>query len=251
MLNFLRKLRRNNMNGKYLKYAAGEILLVVVGILIALSINNWNDKRIDSHKEKAYLTDLQKDLENQRYFFQSTIGKIESQIRTIQDLLAAYQIDQTFEKIDSLNQKFNSLLLNSNLTVIRTTFSELESNGQLQLIKDRALRSNIVLYYQLTESINDAIDNNNEMVIYEHVFPVLQSMISLDLGALGIDSAGDFRVSDQADDMLKKKLRNDDKEFRVLNALRLKLLVLNNHLESIQVALAVSSQRSDDILKQI
>lgn len=43
MLNFLRRLRRNNMNSKYLKYALGEIVLVVIGILIALSINNANE----------------------------------------------------------------------------------------------------------------------------------------------------------------------------------------------------------------
>ncbi|MBO3700254.1 DUF6090 family protein [Roseivirga sp. E12] len=44
MLNFLRKLRSKEMSStRYLKYALGEILLVVIGILIALSINNWNE----------------------------------------------------------------------------------------------------------------------------------------------------------------------------------------------------------------
>lgn len=58
MLNFLRKLRRtemNNNNGKYLKYAFGEIVLVVIGILIALSLNNWNDNNKALQKEKALL----------------------------------------------------------------------------------------------------------------------------------------------------------------------------------------------------
>ena len=46
MINFFRKIRYNlieqNKTGKYLKYAIGEIVLVAIGILIALSINNWN-----------------------------------------------------------------------------------------------------------------------------------------------------------------------------------------------------------------
>ena len=50
MIKFFRKIRQNllleNKTGKYFKYAIGEILLVVIGILIALSINNWNTKKI-------------------------------------------------------------------------------------------------------------------------------------------------------------------------------------------------------------
>jgi hypothetical protein len=49
MINFFRKIRKNllmeNKTGKYFKYAIGEIILVVIGILIALSINNWNENR--------------------------------------------------------------------------------------------------------------------------------------------------------------------------------------------------------------
>lgn len=49
MIKFFRKIRQNllmeNKNWKYLKYAFGEIILVVIGILIALQINNWNDER--------------------------------------------------------------------------------------------------------------------------------------------------------------------------------------------------------------
>lgn len=47
--------------GKYFKYAIGEILLVVIGILIALQINTWNTKRLDSLKEKAILKELHKE----------------------------------------------------------------------------------------------------------------------------------------------------------------------------------------------
>ena len=54
-----------NKAGKYLKYAFGEIVLVVVGILIALSINNWNDNRKNNNLKKTYVKNLIFDLENQ------------------------------------------------------------------------------------------------------------------------------------------------------------------------------------------
>ena len=53
-----------NKTGKYLKYAIGEIVLVVIGILIALSINNWNEKQKSETKTKDYYVQLLDDLNN-------------------------------------------------------------------------------------------------------------------------------------------------------------------------------------------
>jgi sensor domain CHASE-containing protein len=49
---------------KYFKYAIGEIILVVIGILIALSINNWNEKNKAKEKETHALNEIISDLEN-------------------------------------------------------------------------------------------------------------------------------------------------------------------------------------------
>ena len=67
MLPFLRKLRKNllaeNRMTRYLLYALGEILLVVIGILLALQVNNWNEERKFRAQQAGLLTDLTKDLE--------------------------------------------------------------------------------------------------------------------------------------------------------------------------------------------
>ena len=68
MIKFFRKIRQNllmeNKTGKYLKYAIGEIILVVIGILIALQINNWNEKwKINSEIDLVF-TALQSELES-------------------------------------------------------------------------------------------------------------------------------------------------------------------------------------------
>ena len=66
MLTFLRKIRRSLIASgaaqKYLLYAIGEVLLVVIGILIALQINAWNNNRIDKHLEKQILARIVQDL---------------------------------------------------------------------------------------------------------------------------------------------------------------------------------------------
>jgi len=66
MLHFFRKIRHdliaNNKSFKYFKYAIGEIVLVVIGILIALSINNWNEEKKSDEKTKILFAEVQKEL---------------------------------------------------------------------------------------------------------------------------------------------------------------------------------------------
>jgi hypothetical protein len=67
MINFFRKIRQNslmekNKTGKYFKYAIGEIVLVVIGILIALTINNWNESRKGDIRLNAGLQELKSEL---------------------------------------------------------------------------------------------------------------------------------------------------------------------------------------------
>ena len=65
MIKFFRKIRYNlmseNKTAKYFKYAIGEIILVVIGILIALQINNWNEKQKDIEKEQQILLSLREE----------------------------------------------------------------------------------------------------------------------------------------------------------------------------------------------
>ncbi|MEP0134296.1 MAG: DUF6090 family protein [Eudoraea sp.] len=67
MINFFRKIRKqladDNQFFKYSRYAIGEILLVVIGILIALQINNWNEQRKTINKEKRYIRSIYQDLQ--------------------------------------------------------------------------------------------------------------------------------------------------------------------------------------------
>ena len=67
MIKFFRRIRYNlmekNKTGKYLKYALGEIILVVIGILIALAISNWNSHRIENNRNRKLLVKLSKELD--------------------------------------------------------------------------------------------------------------------------------------------------------------------------------------------
>jgi hypothetical protein len=68
MIKLFRNIRQNLLaegkTTKYFKYAIGEIVLVVIGILIALSINNWNESRKSEKSTKVYIERLIEDLKS-------------------------------------------------------------------------------------------------------------------------------------------------------------------------------------------
>ena len=76
-----------NKKGKYLKYAIGEIILVVIGILIALQINNWNENRKLKNNEKIILTDLIEDLKLDYNAFNEDTKQLEKQLKLVDELI--------------------------------------------------------------------------------------------------------------------------------------------------------------------
>ncbi len=139
---------KENKTTKYLLYAIGEIVLVVIGILIALQINNWNEYRKERFKEKAYLSRLKEDLtfdkkviELNKYFYQDVFvaGSLvlshaegENNITASNwDILTAYF---------HASQIWPMLMKSS-------TFEELKSSGELSLIRNIVLRNRLPFYH--------------------------------------------------------------------------------------------------------
>ena len=78
MIKFFRQIRKQLLEegktGKYFKYAIGEILLVVIGILIALSINNWNEGKKRTSQEVKILKEIKSELEDALIVNKSWLG---------------------------------------------------------------------------------------------------------------------------------------------------------------------------------
>ena len=98
MKNIFIKIRQNllaeNKTGIYLKYAVGEIVLVVLGILIALSINNWNERRNNYQKQEILIKNIIEDLKLDFIHISNSHNQVTSQINLIDNL-----IEKTFEPL--------------------------------------------------------------------------------------------------------------------------------------------------------
>jgi len=166
MLKFFRKIRQNMINenktGKYLKYAIGEIILVVIGILIALSINNWNEKRKDSILEKEYLTRLLEDIKfdiswSNIYILDRYKRKVESLENGKAYYQGNYVIKDTLQFLKDIG--YGGVFGNAALSLNTNTYNELISTGNLRKIENNTLRTEIINYYETSNANTEASRN--------------------------------------------------------------------------------------------
>ena len=145
MLKFFRKIRQKllteNKFSKYLLYAIGEIILVVIGILIALQISNWNQNRIDLKIEQQLLSEL---LENLEVNEQRLKKSIEEEYRTGQSIQYVVQVLENKSVYnDSMNFHFGRADFTSDIVIASTAFEAIKSRG-FQIITSDALRKSII-----------------------------------------------------------------------------------------------------------
>ena len=147
MIPFFRKIRKkmadDNKSMKYMKYAIGEILLVVIGILIALQVNNWNEERKFRNVEFMYLNGLKHDLEFSGLEIKRVIDKtdrIEKAIDTLGIILKNYNYLINSTNIDTLlsnTDGFTIFMGNQGM------MNDILNSGQLNIIENNYLRKEI------------------------------------------------------------------------------------------------------------
>jgi hypothetical protein len=171
MIKFFRKIRQNLLSegktGKYLKYAFGEIILVVIGILIALSLNNWNENRKNKLTESEYYCKLLADFELDRQNIAELYKESEHKIETSKRLLL---------ELNNKN-KDKTFLLNSYLQALRTNafvpskvaMTDLISSGKLNLLTNDSLKNNLIRYYSELDKLLYQLEINRSKSL-ERVF---------------------------------------------------------------------------------
>ncbi|MFC3879845.1 DUF6090 family protein [Algoriphagus namhaensis] len=144
------KLMEENKSGKYLKYALGEILLVVIGILIALSINNWNQTRLNKNLESQYLTRLLEDVKVEKLILESTLSYSKQVTAHAKDAIAVLENSPNADPdpVENLIDLYQASQLQDPASA-SSTYRELISSGQINLIQNENLKTSLIRYYQV------------------------------------------------------------------------------------------------------
>ena len=168
MIKLFSKARYNlmskNKTGKYLKYAIGEIILVVIGILIALQINNWNTNRLVKANEVNSLEQLNIDLKENYKELTEMYDLMEDANNCGENILN--HIEQHHIVTDSLKIWVEGFNTNNIFNNANTTYKNIENSSQ-NIISNDSLRLRITLIYE-----NDFANvHRREQMFFEEYFP--------------------------------------------------------------------------------
>lgn len=187
MIKLFRKIRQNllmeNKTGKhartaqagrYIKYAIGEIVLVVIGIVIALQLNTWKEAKNNKASEQKILTEIRNGIWRDLSDFEGNIRSNKRDISTGKSVKDYINL-RTFSQ-DSLAQNFNNLF-NISIPVINKSGYESLKSGDLKTITNDSLRFQIVQLYDYYYTIIElGAYRQKELQAFSNYYPLIKKL---------------------------------------------------------------------------
>lgn len=228
-----------NKAGKYFKYAIGEITLVVIGILIALQINNWNQQRKDRNYELTMLSQVQDQLKKDYTYCKSSLPYFKSAMHSVNEI-AMIKNDFNYPS-DSLQHHIDAIM-NFGISYAFNTsaFDGIESGG-LDKISNPEIRDLLSDLYGNTiptasgwvnEIVRESLFERSRLIyeIFEpHVVPGEDGIIKT---VLVVDNPDMIRKNPKFDEMLASFNWPIPISIRLINSLLKKMESLDELIEN-------------------
>jgi len=152
MISFYRRIRHKLLSdgkfSKYITYAIGEIILVVIGILIALSINNWNIVRQERKIERINLIALQTEFTQNKNILNEVINRNALNIEGAEKMMLSFKagVSDTISEKTIANNTYQTLGNEINFTPNTGVLTEIISSGELRLIQNHELKQKLAAF---------------------------------------------------------------------------------------------------------
>jgi len=167
MIKFFRKIRydfmEKNKTGKYFKYVLGEIILVVIGILIALQINNWNENRKNKITEADYYCRILDDFELNEKLIDDTTELINNKIELCKELIL--DLNKIPNERDEILNKFVIALRQDVFVPSNIAFEDITSSGQLKLLTNLKLKNRLIQHSTFLNNILNLLQENRNEIL--------------------------------------------------------------------------------------
>jgi hypothetical protein len=182
MIKFFRKIRQKTLTenkfGKYMTYAIGEIVLVVIGILIALQVNNWNEQRKLNNETDKFTQVLNSEFSDNRIVLKERIKDLDQANNYVKTVLSFMNKDNIAIQKTNIDSIISKSLKYGNYNPANSTIRELISSGKLNLITDDSLKKNLFNWLQLLEDSDEDFKNQDQQAT-TLLIPYLYKNISM------------------------------------------------------------------------
>ena len=162
MITFLRRIRKSWIESgnarKYILYALGEIALLVIGILIALKIHNWNEERKNQALEQVLLQEINEEFKYNLSEFENNLHQYDIVRIQLQKIIHSFPIDPKVINVDTFAETLELIHFQGDYDMSVTAISKLKSTSSLDIISNQELRSLLIEWevlasdYQITET---------------------------------------------------------------------------------------------------
>ncbi|MFN1835249.1 hypothetical protein AB2B38_008305 [Balneola sp. MJW-20] len=180
MITLFRRIRQKLIESgsvtRYLLYAMGEIALVMIGILLALQVNNWNEERRLLISAEDHLQLLESNLQDDYQKLISLKNEVETSLESSENLMERYKQNMEAD-IDSMMFELTQLIFEFNFSPDKSAMDILVNSGELGVLPD-AIREQISQYYNSAEYIEERDEISNSFIKNQYEVVVLNNYSS-------------------------------------------------------------------------
>lgn len=142
-----------------------ELVLIVVGIIVALSIDDWVQERKDQRSEKIYLASLIRDLDQMVESLQAYVDTETAIASASATTLKILTVDGYEQKGEELRENLSDMGTRRTLRLVSAAYADLTSTGNFQLIRSRDLREQLLRYFADVSRTELVVEKNNTVFI--------------------------------------------------------------------------------------
>lgn len=243
MIKFFRHIRKSllmeNKTGKYFKYAIGEIILVVIGILIALQINNWNENRKEKLEESSILQNLHDEFSANKQLLKNTKLSSDTAEEIGYKLMSLFGKPKAYIERNNPDSLLYFVLEPGEFRPSENTVNDLIQSGRLKLLQNKKLKDQLYKWQSALKDF-DAQYNRVEIKIDQDIIPYLNKNYALK----DIDKYGALNWKEESTLKVKKYDIFNDIEFEnILDDYLYRINSCKKNIDSIE-------QIIDEILKE-
>lgn len=223
MFRFLQKVRKSLIETgsmrKYLLYAAGEIFLVMVGILLALQVNNWNEERKNRTLEKEILREINQEFKSNLREFEGNLKRYEVVRQNLQAIINSFPIDLQAIDLDTLAQRLGQLHFRGNYDGTAISIARLKNTSSFDLISNDELQK-LLMQWEFMDA-DYRYDEERALAFHREQFqPTMFKKFSLPYATGLRDKRIDLNYLNglEFEGLIKLKFSEVNNLFRSLNA---------------------------------